>query len=771
MATELKYPFFEKLQDISFILRGIWFLILFDLLALYAFFIASQGTDVLLTISEDLGGSEIFTQAWTGTFLIIALFFWCVVSEFCTRFLIYITDNSGKSLAPHRVHARKSFQLFAAKVSLFFPLALMFFAFIKALWINYSDLNQTKNLTDLNQIIGGTLIIISLIVLETVLVYKLYPGGWIRLVSEKYKSLYWLCLTVIEKQWLIKLYGILDDVRVDIPVTNKNFTGADLPRDVELPNGMRLPESTYFQPYSSNPKKEGGINIWMFKVHIRFFHSLFRQLIVFGILSVCLIFIFGSLLPVEAYLNIGAAALVCLAFACWQIIYVLLHVLDKTQSVFPVRLFVIGLLLFSSITNSDHPVRELSGINTKRQTLDEHFNNWYENLRNDTLASTYYRIGLKDSIPVIFIAAEGGALRTGAFTAMTLAKLQDTFPEFYKYVYCYSGVSGGALGSNFFNAELLRHVNKEDTTTYTYATQRFFKNDFLAPVTGKLVFGEVINYFIPWHIESMDRAIALEQIWEYAWKQIYPAEKHNILEESFNGTIKSNLPAVFINTTEVETGLQCVWSSVELSSIPLYQQRDLYRRVNKELAYSTAINLSTRFPLISPGASFSYKIKEGRDTVNARRHFVDGGYYENKGAETLIQIMQALKLKRLPIKPYVLQFNFGETDSSFISVNSFNEIKEVVSGIYNTREGRGAISQYQLQQFVRDSLKGEFINLNLTLNTKSIPMNWILSNTAVNRLSALIGQSVNMTSDNGSNDKQELSKLFLYNKDYTRKRD
>jgi hypothetical protein len=759
------------MQDISVILKGIWFLLFFDLLALFAFVIAPQGTDVLLSISEDIGGNEIISKAWTGIWLIIALLFWCVASEFCARFLIYITDNSGKALTPHRVKARKYFQKLASRASLFFPLMLMLLAFSKALWVNYEDINQSGNEGDLSQIVGGTFIIITFLIAEAILVYKLYLGGWIIKLSKQYKWLDWIAMSVHENDWVIKLYGILDDVRIDIPAADKDYDVPDLPRGILLPNGMILPDSPYFDPYDSNPKTEGPVNIWMFKINVRFYRCLLRQLFVLGLLAVTGILLFGVLLPVEAYLNVGAAALICFAFGCWQIVYALMHFFDKAQSVFPVRFFVFCLLIFSTYMNYDHPVRELQGVNAKRVPLQEHFDTWFKNLAADTLETAYYRIGEQEAIPVIFIAAEGGALRTGAFTAMMLAKLQDQFPAFHKYIYCYSGVSGGTLGTNFFNAELMRHLNNHDTTRYSYATEKFFKNDFLASVTGKLVFGEVLNYFIPVHIERMDRAIAMENIWEYAWGRIYPDEKKNILAQSFNETIKPGLPAIFINTTEVETGLQCVWSNVEINSVPLYQKRDLYKRVNKQLAYSTAINLSTRFPLVSPGAAFFYSVKNGKDSVKVRSHFVDGGYYENKGSETLLQVLKALHLNNVPVKPYILQFNFGEADSTIAPVKSFNEVKEVVSAIYNTREGRGAISQEELKKYVVDSLKGELINLDLKLNTKRIPMNWILSKTAVNRLSELTGRMVRLSDNKDQKDKAELYKLFFYKPEYLRKPD
>src|SRR5690606_39049707 len=172
--------------------------------------------------------------------------------------------------------------------------------------------------------------------------------------------------------------------------------------------------------------------------------------------------------------------------------------LDKERSYFPFRFFLIVLFLVTTVVNNDHPVRPLQrGVPKQPSTsLNDHFIGWLHHLSADSVGS--YRLGKdRDTIPVIFIAAEGGALRTGAFTAMMLAKLQDIFPAMHKHIYCYSGVSGGALGSNFFNSVVLNHVLQGDQTKYSNATKRFFKTDFLASVTGKLVFGEIINYFIP----------------------------------------------------------------------------------------------------------------------------------------------------------------------------------------------------------------------------------------------------------------------------------
>jgi hypothetical protein len=231
---------------------------------------------------------------------------------------------------------------------------------------------------------------------------------------------------------------------------------------------------------------------------------------------------------------------------------------------------------------------------------------------------------------------------------------------------------------------------------------------------------------------------------------------------NFDVALGKGLPAFFINTTEVETGLQNVWSNVQLDGLPLFEKRDLYGIQKTPIRYSSAINLSDRFPLISPAGAF-VRPNTGKDST---RHFVDGGYYENKGSETLLQVLKALKLQGRKIKPYVLQFNFGG-DTSVHSVSKFNEATEIVGAIYNTRGGRGQIAQDALGRYV-DSLHGVFIPLTLKLNAEQLPMNWVLSHTVIERLDSTLNLLVALKDDNSGyklldpKDKHQLSRLFLY---------
>jgi hypothetical protein len=58
-----------------------------------------------------------------------------------------------------------------------------------------------------------------------------------------------------------------------------------------------------------------------------------------------------------------------------------------------------------------------------------------------------------------------------------------------------------------------------------------------------------------------------------------------------------------------------------------------------DMRLSTAAVLSARFPVISPAGALRYE-SENRDIVTA--HLVDGGYFDNIGLETIIQMLRAL---------------------------------------------------------------------------------------------------------------------------------
>ena len=244
-----------------------------------------------------------------------------------------------------------------------------------------------------------------------------------------------------------------------------------------------------------------------------------------------------------------------------------------------------------------------------------------------------------------------------------------------------------------------------------------------------MFFGEFLNLFYWRQAENFDRAAALEISWESAYEQYIGKGNHNTYTDEYilpdTGHAR---PILIINTTEIETGRQC-WMSTAQPSTPLFSNdRDLLNSKIPQTRYSTAINFSSRFPLFSPGAEIN--IPGGH-----RRHYLDGGYVENTGSATMLEILQELKNTQewQQIKPVLISLRFSESKAEIPDIKDFNELTEIFNGLYNTRSGRNEIALTQLRsEILADS--GIFIPAPLSPLEKEIPMNWVLSEQSMNRI-------------------------------------
>ena len=716
----------QIMRDLLFVLRELWLLLGIHLIALYSFLLLPQGTDMILSILEP---KTFISNTISIALLLIAIFWWSISSEFCTRFLIYMTDNSGHSLSPDRVVLRKSIQKLIAQLFLYFPLLLISLAFIKTYF---------QNLSDISNYWWMLLLILLMICMLISLLHYLYQP------DQRNKTpniFHWMHLSKEEKYWTSKLYGIFNDYRVDLQEEEMTLPKDDLPRNVLLPNGSYVPTAFQLKEGPIKLTENKQVRIWMFRIPLTYFRNLITQFLLLLLFSVLLITYF-SFASTQLYQGVGAVTLLCFAFGSWLIIYTLFHFLDKAQPIpkikVPFRLLIFLWVCVCSYINNDHPVRWIEQEKFfSGKKVSEHFKSWITQL----LKKENYQN--EDQIPVFFLASEGGALRTGAYTALLLAKIQDSFPNFKNHIYCYSGISGGSLGLQYFQSlpEVLS-LNKENRKS----TAAFFETDFLSPVIGKLVYGEVLNTFLPFQLVSFDRAISLEKVWELSWASANKNQP-NSFEASFDNLISDNSPAIFINSVESETGLPTVWTNTILdSSISLATVRDLRNKFHLSIPYSTAINLGTRFPVISPAAMF--QLNQNKDHV-LRFHYIDGGYFENKGQENLLEIIEAIHLEQYPaVKPYIIQFNYSQDDLSSRNIRFANELMEVINGIENTRYARASLTVESLKKFMRNHFDtSQIINLNLEISTRKLPMNWLLSQTAFNRIENYTNSQMNLKKD------------------------
>jgi len=214
-SKTLASQWLQILRDLLFVLRGLWLLLAINFLALFAFLLIPQGTDMLLSILEP---KTVFTSTTYIFFIVMALFCWSVSSEFCTRFLIYMTDNSGHSLSIERVTLRKLIQEKLATCFLYYPSVLVLLAFIKAFFQNLSDIGTSWWILS---------VIIFLIASLVLLLRYLYQ---INRPRKNGRLFTWMHLSKSEIFWTSKLYGIFNNYRVDLHNADKAFYEGDLPR-------------------------------------------------------------------------------------------------------------------------------------------------------------------------------------------------------------------------------------------------------------------------------------------------------------------------------------------------------------------------------------------------------------------------------------------------------------------------------------------------------------------------------------------------------------
>jgi hypothetical protein len=309
------------------------------------------------------------------------------------------------------------------------------------------------------------------------------------------------------------------------------------------------------------------------------------------------------------------------------------------------------------------------------------------------------------------VAASGGASRAGFFTAASLGYLLDesrTDPrmnDFRNQLFAISSVSGSSTGAAFFAAALRAEKNdgsnpcgKPDESGLAYFSahpvtwkecmEQLLAGDFISSTLFSYVFKDAAQGIgAAFGIQTPDRAAVLEKTWESRFCQIAGPQKCN--EEEFEGLEAPFLwvtnhndkdraagkwyPLLFFNSTDVDTGRRVIVSPVlphtksgdriftdaydlhelladnpeHAEARPLGNQAAQPGALERDVSLSTAALLSARFPLISPPGVVLNRNKK----VVAR--LIDGGYFENFGALTALEL--ARHLKQAGLDPFVIE--------------------------------------------------------------------------------------------------------------------
>jgi len=377
----------------------------------------------------------------------------------------------------------------------------------------------------------------------------------------------------------------------------------------------------------------------------------------------------------------------------------------------------------------------------QREDLKEFFYQWVNDpARKKMLEDTSVK-----KVAMYFVLANGGASRSGYWTASALSKMEDeTQGEFSKHLFCMSGASGGSVGNaTFFSALRAREKLLKTSTSpkpFLQATSSFLRSDFLTYTLARTLGPDVFRNLVTLYNVN-DRASALSLSIEQA------AGKSNFLYDSLSVPFSRimtqegmpyNLPILCINTTRMQDGNPGVISNIKITDSVFNGRIDLLGKLNdqQDMKLSTGIVLGASFPYLSPAGRIDFK---KCDTCKEEpNYFVDGGYFDNSGSGVVLEMITALQkiiAADTSIKnKYKLEFNIIHVtndnldDFTFKAVNPLtNDLAAPFKTLLGAYETQTSVNDLRLKNHINDYYNDTQHYTRLSLYQKNDPMSYTMS--------------------------------------------
>lgn len=261
-------------------------------------------------------------------------------------------------------------------------------------------------------------------------------------------------------------------------------------------------------------------------------------------------------------------------------------------------------------------------------------------------------------LPVVIVAAEGGASRAAVWLLSSLRMLDtQTRGVFGQHVFAVSGVSGGSLGAATY-VRLLRANERPDGTMpwesapVRHALKTISTKDLLSATISTYFLSDMFGSLVgpAWTFGNIpDRNAALETTFDALWKS---SEGFRLPDDApigflgirqtdsrSDGASSLSLPHLMLNGTDVTSGERIITSSIRINAdLELFPDSgDFFRLVSRDISLATAVTNSARFPFVSPAGRFASPT-EARDY-----QIIDGGYFENYGARTAWELARSIE--------------------------------------------------------------------------------------------------------------------------------
>jgi hypothetical protein len=352
---------------------------------------------------------------------------------------------------------------------------------------------------------------------------------------------------------------------------------------------------------------------------------------------------------------------------------------------------------------------------------------------------------------IVFVASEGGGIRAAYWTAAVLAALDALDPQLKFRMRVLSGVSGGSLGltawlatqrgdfcptSHATRAASASTVGLFSAAPPTLPATKALAADFVSPAVAGMFYGDLMQRFIPYPFGALDRSRAIEGAWQRAFAHLPGQPLEHTLDAFYAGCPK--LPHLVLNATRVETGERVTLTRLPTDAATFVNTFDAMQSGSMAPRQSVAglVHHSARFPLLSPASTVTIDGASGDVPPSFR--LVDGGYFDNSGVQSALDVM--LTLRRLPrttpLRPLLLVIR--NTDEPLISQTPhpagasklFPESGSVVSALLNVRASHAVTARSIAKRLLGDDL----IDLGVPRQYAEAPLGWALSGAAQRKL-------------------------------------
>jgi hypothetical protein len=456
-------------------------------------------------------------------------------------------------------------------------------------------------------------------------------------------------------------------------------------------------------------------------------------------------FLLFALFPLHIAPWLGGVTILLIAAGTWIPFGSILVYVSGMHRVPPLLSTAVVLAIVFSLWNDNHALRVLGfDESDARPTVESQAQAWLSQRGSG-------------SYPVFFVAAEGGGIRAAYWSAAVLSALEDGNPGLSEHIFAMSGVSGGALGTSTFAALLAEREAPtpggclETGKMLLPCARSVLQHDFLSPALATMFYPDLIQRFLPFPIPAFDRARTLERAWERAWHDEVGSERMaQSMDELWRREPARHVPSLVLNGTSVETGKPWLASNLKITSGEFTEAMDLRGQSAANLPLSTAAHISARFTYLSPAGLVENA--KGADLG----HVVDGGYFENSGTATLLDVVNAFMrtASKLPdgprVKPYVIMISNDPAkrtsgcpgnDVEMQARRFLGEVTSPVVTLLNTRSARGTYAEAALLRAV-NAYDGRFIPVSLCPGDAPLPLGWMLSRSASNEMDRQLAELI-----------------------------